>query len=125
MESQSYRTFIKAIFVLTDYNECGQFNTCDPATSTSVNTDGSYHCECKPGFKYAYNGLLCDDRNECVEKIALCEQTCVNTRGSYTCSCNSGFTLSADGKTCDGILNQIFFFSSLTHFKAMFLFWGH
>lgn len=106
-----------ATFVLTDYNECGQFNPCDPATSTCNNKYGGYDCKCKPGFKYALNGLLCDDRNECVEKTALCEQMCVNTRGSYTCSCNNGFKLSADGKTCDGNLNQASFFSSLTHFN--------
>ena len=97
-------------FVVADIDECKRVNHCDPATSTCVNTRGSYYCNCKIGFKYAYNGLLCDDRNECMEKTSLCEQKCINTVGSYNCSCNSGFKLNTGGKSCDGILDQVFFF---------------
>lgn len=98
------------MFVIADIDECRQLNPCETVTSTCINTRGSYRCKCKTGFKYAYNGLLCDDRNECVEKTAFCEQKCINTHGSYTCSCNSGFKLNVDGKTCEGILNDFFLF---------------
>lgn len=78
-------------------------NPCDPQTSTCRNTPGGYHCICKGGF--FKSGIICDDRDECKEKTALCEQKCVNNFGSYTCGCEKGFTLNADGITCDGRIN--------------------
>lgn len=85
-----------------DINECAAgMNPCDPQTSTCRNTPGGYHCICKGGF--FKSGIICDDRDECKEKTALCEQKCVNNFGSYTCGCEKGFTLNADGITCDDI----------------------
>jgi len=37
-------------YVLTDTDEC-HAEACDDATSTCVNTPGSYHCQCHNGFE--------------------------------------------------------------------------
>ena len=40
----------RARCAVTDSDEC-QSEVCDPATSTCVNTPGSYRCQCHSGFE--------------------------------------------------------------------------
>ena len=77
-----------------DIDECRNRDTC-PKRSTCENTDGSYMCQCNPGF----GGDLCEDMDEC-NQTSTCDvnAACLNTEGSFVCSCNLGYR--GDGITC-------------------------
>ena len=77
-----------------DIDECRNRGVC-PKKSICENTDGSYVCQCDPGFE----GDLCKDIDECTQ-YRTCDEnaTCLNTDGSYVCFCNSGYR--GDGITC-------------------------
>ncbi|XP_045565892.1 adhesion G protein-coupled receptor E5 isoform X2 [Salmo salar] len=70
---------------------CGSYSTC-------YNTQGSFYCQCLPGFistttvNFTFPGQ-CTDLNECLEKPQACGSNtiCVNTIGSFNCRCQPGF----------------------------------
>ncbi|KAK3609861.1 hypothetical protein CHS0354_015052 [Potamilus streckersoni] len=74
-----------------DRNECNSIpSPCAGANALCINTNGSYICACKPGFRNTSIG--CEDINECEDLLLNdCEQVCVNNEGSYTCNCELGF----------------------------------
>ncbi|XP_072462638.1 adhesion G protein-coupled receptor E2-like [Notamacropus eugenii] len=96
---------------------CDDVKECAPPISAScglnadcVNTAGSYHCICNPGYalpsgeKTFPNATRnnCQDVNECVPPIsASCglNADCVNTKGSYHCTCKPGYTLPSGKET--------------------------
>ncbi|XP_061188954.1 fibrillin-2-like [Saccostrea echinata] len=90
-----------------DKNECNSTttNTCDSTTQDCENTEGSYQCNCKTGFRKV--GDTCQDVDECIESTSGCEQSCTNTPGSFVCSCVTGFKLNSDKKSCNGSRNCI------------------
>lgn len=68
------------------------------------NLDGSFHCECRDGFKTDIKTDSCVDIDECIEYPQLCQQKCTNIYGTYRCSCLPGYKLSATKDTeCDDI----------------------
>jgi hypothetical protein len=76
-------------------NECNNTNTCGD-NADCVDSDGSYWCQCLPGFQG--DGYNCRDIDEC-ENVTCGENAeCLNTEGSYSCGCKSGFT--GDGYNC-------------------------
>ncbi|XP_072124103.1 uncharacterized protein [Mobula birostris] len=65
-----------------------------------VNTMGSYHCDCHPGYTLRPgNRTSCTDVNECLQDNGGCSQLCVNTVGSYHCDCHPGYTLRPGNRT--------------------------
>ncbi|XP_022807757.1 signal peptide, CUB and EGF-like domain-containing protein 2 [Stylophora pistillata] len=88
-----------------DVDECTT-NThyCD-INAECNNTEGSFNCNCKVGFKG--DGKKCTDLNECSTDAHNCgvHAHCNDTEGSFNCSCKEGFN--GDGKNC-------------TAFKAVF-----
>ncbi|KAL0972864.1 hypothetical protein UPYG_G00195680 [Umbra pygmaea] len=86
--------------VCSDVDECQVPDTCG-RERLCVNTDGSYHCDCKPGFRTHGLGRHCRDINECVEgEFCFPRGECVNTVGSYQCVCSHGYTTSSNGSSC-------------------------
>ncbi|KAJ8280860.1 hypothetical protein GJAV_G00059950 [Gymnothorax javanicus] len=84
----------------TDVDECLNPRTCGKE-SRCVNTDGSYRCECHPGFRASGPGRQCRDINECLEgDLCLPKGVCVNTEGSYHCVCSEGYQAAANGTLC-------------------------
>ena len=95
----------------TDINECQNNDTCDE-NAVCHDTDGSYWCECLPGFQedgYSCTGesdrmedktqcqssVVSADINECETLNETCsdENTeCINAVGSYSCQCKPGYT---------------------------------
>ncbi|XP_071209483.1 adhesion G protein-coupled receptor E5-like isoform X3 [Salvelinus alpinus] len=84
-----------------DTDECKELDNTPPCGSnaTCYNTQGSFYCQCLPGFKSttavnftAHTGE-CTDLNECLEKPQVCGNNtiCLNTIGSYICQCQPGF----------------------------------
>ncbi|KAJ8714767.1 hypothetical protein PYW07_002992 [Mythimna separata] len=65
-----------------------------------INTDGSFRCECPPGYTLNPTGLVCVDADECAADPRICGNgTCTNTPGGYECRCNFGFTQGPE-QTC-------------------------
>ncbi|XP_029904394.1 signal peptide, CUB and EGF-like domain-containing protein 2 isoform X3 [Myripristis murdjan] len=63
------------------------------------NTQGSYKCTCKAGFKG--DGKHCEDIDECdLEYNGGCVHECNNIPGNYRCTCHDGFNLAHDGHNC-------------------------
>ncbi|XP_062583993.1 fibrillin-1-like, partial [Saccostrea cucullata] len=73
-------------------------NKC-PVSSTCLNNDGNYTCQCNEGYtqKSAYE---CQDIDECKTGVAGCSHGCSNVEGGFNCECEFGYTLEDDRKTC-------------------------
>ena len=82
------------LFIFPDINECFPISPC-LNNGTCINLEGSYRCNCPPGF----TGINCEsDVDECLSAPCKFGGTCVNTVGSYFCQCPPG----RSGKNCDG-----------------------
>lgn len=86
-----------------DIDECAQQggpygNHCHLNTRC-VNTNGSYSCECLPGYRRV-DKFNCIEVDECETGKATCHghAECLNTPGSYRCRCKDGYT--GDGFNC-------------------------
>lgn len=80
---------------------CGVYTKC-------LNTEGSFLCQCKNGFRSSTNivnftaksSVTCSDINECMDYRGICgpNAICKNTIPDYTCYCKFGFSLSNGAK---------------------------
>ena len=110
----------------TDNDECvSGMNMCH-TNASCTNTNGSYECQCLPGF--TGDGFNCSSKKEnshiCFKNISLFPPTdidecsysslnncsenanCTDTIGSYECMCTDGYT--GDGRVCDGLWKLYF-----------------
>ena len=65
-----------------DVDECTENNQLCSG-GKCINTDGSYHCQCPPGFRD--NGGRCVDVDECEIQNGNCQKFCINTKGQFLC----------------------------------------
>lgn len=97
-----------------DINECAD-NPDLCKNGKCINTDGSFRCDCLPGYKLDSTGFSCIDDNECISRPGICGNgTCTNVIGSFQCSCNAGFepgidNICQDINECNGPLNNCAF----------------
>ena len=71
-----------------------------------MNTIGSFHCECYPGYKYDEASHQCIDDNECLsggKNPCKGNAKCINTPGSFECTCPDGYKLDYSGRGCQDI----------------------
>uniref|UniRef100_A0A8D3CN80 Latent-transforming growth factor beta-binding protein 4 n=1 Tax=Scophthalmus maximus TaxID=52904 RepID=A0A8D3CN80_SCOMX len=96
--------YVQGLFTCScngDIDECQDERVC--TRGHCLNTEGSFICECGPGFRGSATGHECDDVDECVEEAGPCEPVgeCVNSMGSYTCTCPQGYQ-QINGTSCRG-----------------------
>ena len=86
-------------YVCFDLNECeAKVHNCE---QLCVNSEGSYSCECRWGFKLHTDKRSCTKINACAE--SKCEHTCHALNGTvdgYLCSCDDGYVLQPDKISC-------------------------
>ncbi|KAK3612288.1 hypothetical protein CHS0354_011006 [Potamilus streckersoni] len=86
---------------------CEDINECNSTTELAcaqrcINTEGSFRCDCKDGFRLVTSDQKsCRDINECEEGTSTCQQVCNNTLGGYNCSCFAGFVYSFHTRKCE------------------------
>lgn len=95
------------VTICEDDNECGNLTQSCGENANCTNTEGSYYCMCKPGFRSSSNqdkfitndGTICIDIDECSEP-GVCgdHAVCENVIGGYNCSCKEGYQ-SSTGKS--------------------------
>ncbi|XP_053386930.1 uncharacterized protein LOC123542087 [Mercenaria mercenaria] len=65
------------------------------------NTEGSFECTCKHGYRVNINDKLkCKDINECEEAMHNCDQLCNNTEGGFICQCYAGYGFNTTSWSC-------------------------
>ncbi|XP_076727263.1 adhesion G protein-coupled receptor E2-like [Callospermophilus lateralis] len=77
-----------------DVDECKQNPRICKGRNTCFNTQGSYTCQCLPGFELnPKDPKLCTDVNECASGQNPCHKSthCLNQVGSYQCRCRPGW----------------------------------
>uniref|UniRef100_A0A8D1KYF8 Adhesion G protein-coupled receptor E2 n=1 Tax=Sus scrofa TaxID=9823 RepID=A0A8D1KYF8_PIG len=77
-----------------DVDECQQKLRICKSHSICINTQGSYTCQCLPGFKLnPRDPKLCTDVNECTPGSNPCHNSthCFNLVGRYECRCRPGW----------------------------------
>uniref|UniRef100_T1IWH6 Fibrillin-2 n=1 Tax=Strigamia maritima TaxID=126957 RepID=T1IWH6_STRMM len=57
-----------------------------------INTDGSFRCQCEPGYTLDGSGLRCVDDDECRSRDICGNGTCRNMIGTFECACFKGYT---------------------------------
>lgn len=99
-----YDVNFNVFFIYTDIDECQYSSIC---LQKCINTEGSYKCACKPGFKLE-NEKDCVDINECID--TKCHD-CENSPGSFKCFCNEGFIIDPTTKKECNSMKRLLFFS--------------
>ncbi|XP_064815270.1 adhesion G protein-coupled receptor E2-like isoform X1 [Oncorhynchus masou masou] len=96
-----------------DIDECKEWDSNPPCGSNAAcyNTQGSFYCQCQPGFRstttFQFTALTgeCKDLDECQGKLQVCTSNaiCINTIGSFNCQCQPGFRFSAYAGHCEDL----------------------
>ncbi|XP_028811785.1 signal peptide, CUB and EGF-like domain-containing protein 2 isoform X3 [Denticeps clupeoides] len=82
-----------------DADQCAEESDACHIDAICQNTQTSYKCTCKTGFKG--DGKQCEDTDECdVQYNGGCVHECYNIPGNYRCTCHDGFNLAHDGHNC-------------------------
>lgn len=82
-----------------DVDEClSLISGCDHECD---NTEGSYECSCRTGYRLAGDNRTCQDLDEC-SRPNPCSQICVNLQGEFRCECEQGFVLAENRTSCEG-----------------------
>ena len=94
-------------FPISDIDECAENTNNCHQNATCMNTQGSFTCDCNPGF--SGDGVDCMDIDECLLGEDNCDieqrANCINLVGSYDCECRRGYE--GNGSTCVGKLYQL------------------
>uniref|UniRef100_A0A8C7G3Y4 Signal peptide, CUB and EGF-like domain-containing protein 2 n=1 Tax=Oncorhynchus kisutch TaxID=8019 RepID=A0A8C7G3Y4_ONCKI len=88
-----------AIMWISNPDACAEGSDGCHIDAICQNTQASYKCSCKVGFKG--DGKHCEDIDDCdIEYNGGCVHECNNIPGNYRCTCHDGFNLAHDGHNC-------------------------
>ncbi|KAF1768820.1 hypothetical protein GCK72_000633 [Caenorhabditis remanei] len=77
-------------------SECAR-KRCD---HTCMNTPHGARCICQEGYKLSYDGVSCEDEDECATHGHICQHFCEDRLGPFICKCANGYQLQEDGHSC-------------------------
>ncbi|XP_006824447.2 uncharacterized protein LOC102800804 [Saccoglossus kowalevskii] len=83
----------KASSYASDLNECVLgVNDCHPESTTCINLNGTFTCQCRQGWRAYSIPKMCEDIDECKESINCTSPNtaCINQPGTFTCTCQDG-----------------------------------
>ncbi|XP_059051450.1 fibrillin-1-like [Achroia grisella] len=96
-----------------DIDECEESSEICRPDQMCVNQLGQYDCKpkldpsrlstsCPDGMRHRPGSTICEDIDECLEGIHLCDrhQNCLNTNGSHECHCKLGYELDIITSAC-------------------------
>lgn len=72
-----------------DIDECLHPNACGNG-AICINEEGSYRCDCPPGFSGDARSVGCSDMDECSRSPCGRNAQCRNSEGSFQCLCPDG-----------------------------------
>ncbi|XP_025084650.1 fibrillin-1-like isoform X2 [Pomacea canaliculata] len=87
----------------TDVDECKALPNACPPGWICTNTNGSYKCDCPPGYVNSTVNNTCVDIDECSSYTSNCPQSCQNLPGTFQCTCNPGFMYINNTNKCEDI----------------------
>uniref|UniRef100_A0A4W5RWH2 Multiple EGF-like-domains 6b n=1 Tax=Hucho hucho TaxID=62062 RepID=A0A4W5RWH2_9TELE len=99
--SCQYGEYNTLCLMYCNIDECQVYN--GGCQHRCVNTRGSYHCECNPGFRLHVDARTCIVENPCHDKNGGCQQDCLVDGGKTHCDCRNGYKLAEDRKNCEDI----------------------
>ncbi|GAA6077128.1 multiple epidermal growth factor-like domains protein 6 isoform X3, partial [Tachysurus ichikawai] len=83
----------------SDINECLVHN--GGCQHKCVNTRGSFHCQCDPGFRLHVDRRTCIGVSLCGVSNGGCEHFCIQQSAvQIQCRCRPNYRLAEDGKHC-------------------------
>ncbi|CAH1773875.1 unnamed protein product [Owenia fusiformis] len=95
--------FVQEGSFCVDVDECkNNSGICD---QICVNNQGSYNCQCNPGYSNNNQNNTCQDIDECLLGTSGCSQLCTNTPGSYSCGCRNTYYINPND-TSQCVLNE-------------------
>ncbi|XP_069081387.1 low-density lipoprotein receptor-related protein 2 [Pleurodeles waltl] len=88
----------------SDEKGCGINECTNPSLSgcdhNCTDTQTSFFCSCRPGYRLMSDKRTCDDIDECTDNPSVCSQVCENIAGSYICKCSPGYIREPNGRQC-------------------------
>lgn len=105
-------------------------NNCSKVNEECQNTNGSFACVCKDGYRRNNTNQQCigkctckfhliiqltlfalADIDECSENAHTCSESenemCVNTNGAFNCSCYRGYSRNSSDALCSGKFDHL------------------
>ncbi|KAJ8302142.1 hypothetical protein KUTeg_021129 [Tegillarca granosa] len=90
---------------VNDINECELYPAGQLCSHICRNTQGSYRCECRPGFKLHSDKSTCIpvDSGVTCSVYNPCQQRCLSGDDGVRCACDNGYQLAGDGVSCEDL----------------------
>ncbi|KAL4216399.1 Fibrillin-2 [Mactra antiquata] len=105
--------------ICSDIDECDpSYEDIDKCDQMCSNTEGSFNCSCKNGYRLNNNNHTCDDIDECKEGTKICSEihheVCVNNIGNAVCNCMPNYLRKTEKGSCEEIGDAAMFVGTIS-----------